>query len=202
MRRWQLLLACAIFGGVAVSTAPSTPTFSVVEATIPDLQAAMKDGRLTSRELVTQDLMRIAMYENRLHATLAVNAHALEEADALDRERAQGRVRGPLHGIPIALKDNIHTRHPPDDRPHQPLWRHSDNSRPRHGGSDDADRGGRRDSARRARRRVAGSARSGDDDVHAAAGARLHEVPAGRRVEGRAYQHPARVLLRPHHRSR
>ena len=113
MRRWQLLLAFAIFGGVAVSTAPSTPTFSVVEATIPDMQAAMKDGRLTSRELATQYLMRIAMYENRLHATLAVNAHALEEADALDRERAQGRVRGPLHGIPIALKDNIHTTHLP-----------------------------------------------------------------------------------------
>ena len=53
------------------------------------------------------------MYEDRLNATLAVNAHALEEADQLDRERAQGRVRGPLHGIPVALKDNIHTTHLP-----------------------------------------------------------------------------------------
>jgi amidase len=113
MRRWLLLLVCGVFGAVAVSTAPSTPAFAIVEATIPDMQAAMKDGRLTSRELVSQYLIRIATYENRLHATIAVNAHALEEADALDRERAQGRVRGPLHGIPIALKDNIHTTHLP-----------------------------------------------------------------------------------------
>jgi len=113
MRRWLLLLACGVFGAVAVSSAPSTPAFAIVEATIPDIQAAMKDGRLTSRELVSQYLIRIATYENRLHATIAVNAHALEEADALDRERAQGRVRGPLHGIPIALKDNIHTTHLP-----------------------------------------------------------------------------------------
>ena len=54
-------------------------------------------------------LIRIALYENRLHAAIAVNPRALEEADALDRERAAGRLRGPLHGIPIALKDNIHT---------------------------------------------------------------------------------------------
>src|SRR4029453_11359099 len=51
----------------------------------------------------------IATYEDKFHAALTVNPHALEEADALDRERAQGRLRGPLHGIPIALKDNIHT---------------------------------------------------------------------------------------------
>src|SRR5207244_7249679 len=61
------------------------------------------------RELVRQYLARIAMYEDRLHAALAVNRRALEDADVLDRERAQGRLRGPLHGIPIALKDNIQT---------------------------------------------------------------------------------------------
>ena len=69
----------------------------------------MEKGRLTSRELVSQYLVRLALYENRLHAALAVNPHALEEADQLDRERAQGKLRGPLHGIPVALKDNIHT---------------------------------------------------------------------------------------------
>jgi len=77
------------------------------------MQAALQQGRITSRELVTQYLVRIAFYDDKLHATLSVNHHALEEADALDRERAQGRVRGPLHGIPIALKDNIQTTNMP-----------------------------------------------------------------------------------------
>src|SRR4029450_2659948 len=47
--------------------------------------------------------------EDRLKAIMIVNPKVLEEAEALDRERAQGKIRGPLHGIPIALKDNIHT---------------------------------------------------------------------------------------------
>lgn len=83
--------------------------FSVVEATIPEMQAAMEQHRITSREIVLQYLVRIATYEDKLHAVIAVNPKALEEAEARDRERAQGRIRGPLHGIPIALKDNIHT---------------------------------------------------------------------------------------------
>ncbi len=83
--------------------------FDVVEASIPEMQAAMAAGRVTARELVTQHLLRIAFYEDRINATIAVNPRALEEADTLDRERRAGKVRGPLHGIPIALKDNIHT---------------------------------------------------------------------------------------------
>jgi amidase len=83
--------------------------FAMVEATIPQMQAAMAEGRLTSRELVSSYLIRVAMYEERLNAALAVHPRALEEAERLDRERAQGQVRGPLHGIPVALKDNIHT---------------------------------------------------------------------------------------------
>lgn len=84
-------------------------TFSVVEATIPEMQAALRQKRVTSRELVLQSLVRIATYEDKLNAIITVNPKALEEAEALDRERAAGKIRGPLHGIPVALKDNIQT---------------------------------------------------------------------------------------------
>ena len=111
-----LLLATALAPVALLSScdkpapkAAAKATFSVVEASIPDMQAAMKDGRVTSRDLVTQYLTRIGMYENKLHATIVVNPNALAEADALDKERAAGHVRGPLHGIPVAVKDNILT---------------------------------------------------------------------------------------------
>jgi len=92
---------------------PSQRSFTVIEASIPEMQAAMRTGRVTSRELVLQYLTRIALYEDKLHAAITVNPNALKEAEALDRERARGRIRGPLHGIPIALKDNIQTTNMP-----------------------------------------------------------------------------------------
>src|SRR3954449_8318368 len=100
-------LIVLLFIAVAIHAKPAAPKpFSVVEATIPEMQAALREGRVTSRELVTQYLLRVAMYEDKLHAVMTVNPKALEEADALDRERAAGKIRGPLHGIPVALKDN------------------------------------------------------------------------------------------------
>jgi hypothetical protein len=108
-----LLSTAATLSGQTPARSPGTPakrrSFSVVEATIPEMQAAMKEGRVTSREIVTQYLLRIALYNRRLNAVITVNPKALEEADERDRERAQGKLRGPLHGIPIALKDNMHT---------------------------------------------------------------------------------------------
>ena len=94
---------------LAAQARPDAEPFSVVEASIPELRAALDEGRTTSRELVLRYLARIATYEERLNAVMAVNPRALAVADSLDRERAAGRAGGPLHGIPIALKDNIHT---------------------------------------------------------------------------------------------
>src|SRR6185295_16505494 len=100
-----LLLAAQTHPPASSSRQP----FTVVGATIPEMRTAMEQGRITSREIVLQYLTRIATYEDKLNAVIVVNPHALEEAEARDRERAQGKIRGPLHGIPIALKDNIHT---------------------------------------------------------------------------------------------
>jgi amidase len=85
------------------------PRFSVVEASIDEMRLAMEQGRTTSRDIVTQSLVRIATYEDLLNAAITINPRALADADERDRERRAGRIRGPLHGIPIALKDNIHT---------------------------------------------------------------------------------------------
>jgi len=102
--------ALAVVGAAAARNAPPPrPPFRVVEASIAEMRAAMESGRTTSREIVEQSLLRIARYEDRLNAVLVVNPRALEEAEARDRERAAGKVRGPLHGVPIALKDNIQT---------------------------------------------------------------------------------------------
>jgi amidase len=82
------------------------------EVSIPHLQAGMASGRWTSRAIVQGCLSRIEAFDRRgpaLHHVLETNPDALDIADALDRERREGQVRGPLHGIPVLLKDNIDT---------------------------------------------------------------------------------------------
>src|SRR3954469_10437898 len=105
MSKLALLLSLAAAPLAAQTSAP----FSVVEASISDMRTALQQKRTTSRELVLQYLARIALYEDKLHAAITVNPRALAIADSLDRERAAGRIHGPLPGIPVALKDNIHT---------------------------------------------------------------------------------------------
>src|SRR6059036_2294519 len=108
----KVLTILSLVAAAAVAAAERKP-FTVVEASIPEMQKAMREKRVTSRELVQQYLTRIALYDGRLHATISVNSNALKEAEELDRERARGRLRGPLHGIPIALKDIIQTTNMP-----------------------------------------------------------------------------------------
>lgn len=100
-------LAVSLF--CATSCDAGEEPLDVVEATIPEMSRAMEEGRVTCRELIESHLLRIALYEERVNATIAVNPSVLAIADSLDRAREAGSVRGALHCIPIALKDNIHT---------------------------------------------------------------------------------------------
>jgi len=111
--RWIAILSAVILLVGCSPTGGPPEDFTVVESSILEIQELMERGELTSRELVVQYLTRIALYEDRLNAAISINPNALLEAEALDAERTRGNVRGPLHGIPVALKDNIHTTHLP-----------------------------------------------------------------------------------------
>src|SRR3954467_6567935 len=78
-------------------------------ATIPQLEEALSSGRVTSVDLVDAYLARIAAYDGPLNAIRVLAAGAREQAARLDAERRAGHVRGPLHGIPVLLKDNYNT---------------------------------------------------------------------------------------------
>src|SRR3954470_20879914 len=109
--------------GLLISAAPraqrpsnprpgSAPSFDVYEKSIAELQDAMRAGRVTSKDLVESYLARIRAYEQAgpaINAFIALNPRAAEDAAALDAERRTRGARGPLHGIPIAIKDNYAT---------------------------------------------------------------------------------------------
>ena len=97
-------------GSTVVS--PDIPAFELEEATIADLQAGLESGRYTARSLVRTYFERIQALDRsgpELSSVIEVNPDAESIALRLDTERREGRVRGPLHGIPVLIKDNIDT---------------------------------------------------------------------------------------------
>jgi amidase len=104
--------APAVAGVLAERASAAPPHERLEDLSIAELQAEMTAGRLSSRQLTRQYLQRIDAIDVRgagLNSVLAVNPDAEEIAESLDRERRDGRVRGPLHGIPVLLKGNIDT---------------------------------------------------------------------------------------------
>jgi amidase len=107
-----LLARVATPAGQGAAAAPGQAPFDVTEQSIAELQGAMTRGLVTSRQLVEGYLARIAAYDRNgpaLNALISLNPHALETAESLDRERRERGPRGPLHGIPVVVKDNFDT---------------------------------------------------------------------------------------------
>ncbi len=104
----------AIALSVAMAFAPfaQAATLDLTTATIADVQAALETRKLSSEKLTAAYLARIKAYDKQgpaINAVITVNPNAIREARALDRERRAGKVRGPLHGIPVLVKDNYNT---------------------------------------------------------------------------------------------
>lgn len=108
----RLTLLLAVSPMPAAEPVPPPDAFPFAEATIDQLQDRMRAGGLTSRALTAAYLARIAAIDHagpQLRSVIEINPDALALAEARDAERAAGKVRGPLHGIPVLLKDNIAT---------------------------------------------------------------------------------------------
>jgi len=122
VRRSAIVGAASVVGGGQVAdelawrrpvASPATsPAFELEEATIAQLQEGMRSGKYTARSIAEAYLARVDELDRRgptVNSVIEVNPDALAIADALDRERKEKGERGPLHGIPILIKDNIDT---------------------------------------------------------------------------------------------
>jgi amidase len=108
----NLFIAFVLLLFVGCNPTSNNTNFAFEEATVSELQAQMQAGTLTSAELTAAYLERIALLdqsEGGVHSIIEINPDALQIAAELDAERANGSVRGPLHGIPVVIKDNIDT---------------------------------------------------------------------------------------------
>ena len=108
--------AVTLFAAIAVALGTGSlaraEVLDIDTATIADLNKAYATGKLTSEKVVSAYLKRIEAYDKRgptINAVITLNPNALKTARALDAERKKGKVRGPLHGVPVVLKDNFDT---------------------------------------------------------------------------------------------
>jgi amidase len=104
-----------VLASTGVTLASTPGVYDPTEKSVAELAHAMANGQTTARDLVIAYRARIERFDRGvegLHSVIAVNPMAEHDAIALDEERRAGRVRGPLHGIPLLLKDNIETKDP------------------------------------------------------------------------------------------
>ena len=108
----KLVLLTIMLSGCGGSPDSINSAFDVTEQSVSQLGVAMADGRVTAVNLVDSYLARIEAYDQQgptLNAMIVLNPLARQEAMALDKERAAGQIRGPLHGVPVVVKDNYDT---------------------------------------------------------------------------------------------
>ncbi len=116
MKRRDFISLSAVAGAALLVNKPemisaqtTIKSFELEEVTVSELQDAMKSGKMSSRQITQKYLDRIKEIDGKLNSVIEVNPDALQIADEMDKERKAGKIRSPLHGIPILIKDNIDT---------------------------------------------------------------------------------------------